>query len=271
MSTTRKIQSTKNYRMFTRCQENRPTKPKDHKRLERSMRKYGFLQSFPIVVHRNGDKHLIVKDGQHRLQFAETLGLPVYFVEEPVDFDVSEINCTSQIWKLRDFAQTFAAKGLRPYEEGLAFADEYKLPIGTAFALLSGVVTFGHCHAAFTGGTFVIKDRRWADSVAALYSGLNALSPVLKNARLLEACMAVCRVKDFDNGRLLSCAERCREKLVAYSTKEAYLQMLDEIYNFGKQKRVALRFEAEQAMKKRSAVVQSKEKAAAKRAKEAVA
>jgi hypothetical protein len=251
-SPTSKISCTKNYSLFQRSEENRPTNIKKHKRLQQSMKQYGFLKCFPIVCTRNRHGHLIVKDGQHRLAIAETLGVPVWYVVEEVDFDVAIINCTPQAWTLRDYAQKHAANGLAVYQEGLEFAEQHKLPLGTAFSLLGGTTTFTNVQSQFVSGTFVIKDRKWADAVAGIYGPLVVMSPSKHNARLIEACMAVCRVKDFDVRRLLQGAERCREKLVPYSTRDAYLDMLEDIYNFGRHRLIGLKAAAMMEMKKRN-------------------
>lgn len=154
----RKIQATKNYRLFRRSDENRPTDLKKHKKLEQSMQHYGFLASFPIVCARDKDGNLIVKDGQHRLAIAEKLGLTVFWVEETTEFDIAEINGTGKIWTVRDYAETHAANGLQQYQDGLDFANTHGLSIGTAFALLAGTTSFGNCINQFQDGTFKIKD-----------------------------------------------------------------------------------------------------------------
>lgn len=63
--------------------------------------------------------------------------------------------------------------------------------------------------------------------------------------------MSVCRVPDFDAGRLLQCAARCRERLVSYSTRDAYLGMLEEVYNFGRKQLFGLKSAAVMAMRDR--------------------
>jgi hypothetical protein len=251
----RKILSTKNYRLFQRhSDDNRPLNLKKHSKLADSMKRYGFLRCFPIVVMRDKDGKLIVKDGQHRLAIAEELGLTVYWVEEEVDFDVAVINCAAKVWGIRDYAQKHAANGSKAYQDGLDFADQHSLTVGTAFALLAGTTSFTNCQEQFIDGTFKIKDRAWAESVAGIYGPLAMMAPAMKNARLIEACMSVCRVADFDQRRLISNAERCREKLVPYSTKEAYLDMLEAVYNFGRSKLVGLKAAAMMAMRERNAV-----------------
>lgn len=249
-----KINVTKNYKLFSRCEENRPVNLKKHRPLEMSMKEYGFLRSFPISCRRDSNKALVVKDGQHRLAIAETLGLPVYWVEDPVDFDIAKVNNGQEKWQVRDFAEKFAANGIASYREGMEFADRHGLPIGTAFALLSGYTSFTGCKDEFVAGKFMVKDRKWADNVAAIYVPLTTMAPVMRNARFIEACMAVCRVAGFDAKRLLQNAERCREKLVAYSTREAYMDMLEAIYNFGRAKLVGLKAEATMLMRERSPI-----------------
>jgi hypothetical protein len=255
---TTSITCTKNYRLFERNSENRALKPKEHKRLLASMKRYGFLACFPIVCSRNGQKRLVVKEGQHRLAFAEELGLPVYYVVEDVDFDIAVINCTAKVWGLRDYAEKYAANNVAAYQEGLEFAESHRLPIGTAFALLGGTTSISNMQSAFIDGTFKVKDREWADVVASVYCTMVALAPRTRSVRFVEACMAICRVVKFDPNRMIRCAERCREKLVPYSTRDAYLDMLEEVYNYGQRRLVGLKAAALQAMKDRSPIPSKK-------------
>lgn len=259
----KKIQSTRNYRLFVRHSgENRVLDVKKHKKLMESMKLYGFLESFPIVCCRDDKGQLVVKDGQHRLMIAETLNLPVHWVEESVDFDVAIVNSTSRIWQLRDYAQKYAANGVKCYQEGIDFAERHGLPIGTAFALLAGTTSFNNCQEAFVKGEWKVKDREWADAVAGTYAPLVKMSPAVRNARFIEACMAACRVKDFDPSRLIAGAERCREKLVGYSTRDAYLDMIEAVYNFGRKHLVGVKAAAVMAMRDRNIVNVAKAKKA---------
>ncbi len=249
----RKIYRTTNYRLFQRSDENRPTDMKKHRRLLISMTKYGWIPSFPMVCRRDAENRLIVRDGQHRLVLAEKLGLSVHWVLEPIEFDIAVINCGAKPWVLRDYAEKYAANGVEPYRRGLDFAQQHKLPIGKAFALLGGTTTFNNVEPEFTDGTFKVKDQGWADAVAGLYSQMATLSPMLRNESFLAGCMAVCRVQEFDVGRLLRNAARCREKLVSYSTRDAYLDMLEAVYNWGRAKLFGLKTAAINAMRERNA------------------
>lgn len=262
MSSSRKIQATKNYRLFQKSPDNRPTDLRKHKKLIESMRKYGFLKCFPIVVTRDKDGKLVVKDGQHRLAVAEMLGLTVCWVEEETDFDIAVINCTAKIWQLKDYALKHVLNGQKQYQEGLDFAEQHHIPIGTAFALLAGTTTFSNCENQFIDGTFKIKDREWADAVAGIYSAFCTMQPVLRKNAFLEACMSVCRVEGFDPKRLIAGGQAQPEKLVNYGTRDGFLQMLEELYNFRRTTKnlVPLRMQAIATMRERNATTKSKKK-----------
>lgn len=248
----RKIQATRNYRLFARSEENRALDLKKHKKLYESMRTYGFLPCFPIVCVKNGIGPRIVKDGQHRLAIAEELGLPVYYVDEDTDFDVAVINCTPKTWTLRDYAEKHIANGKKDYVEGLEFASRHGVPLGIAFAMLSGTTSFGNVQDSFVRGDFKVKDAVWAECVGSTYSAMINLSTSLKTVRFLEACMAAARVKGFEIARLIGGAKQCRDKLVSYSTRDAFLEMMEYIYNFRRQKTVPLKFMALEAMRERN-------------------
>lgn len=259
-SPNRKISITKDYRMFGRSDENRPLNVKKHRKLELSLKEYGFLPSFPVVCHRDNKGKLIVKDGQHRLAIAETLGLPVPWIEEPIDFDVAKINCAQEKWQLKDYALKYSRNGLKQYQDGIEFAEEYGLAIGVAFALLAGTTSFANIETAYVTGKFQIKDRPWADAVAFVFSRMVAISPSLRKNTFVEACMAITRVEGFDAKRLIQGAERCREKLVSFSTRDAFLDMIETVYNFGRAKLVGLKSLATMALRERNATVAAKNK-----------
>jgi len=222
------------------------------------MEQSGFLCCFPVVCVRDEHKNLVVLDGQHRLAFAETLGLVVWYIVMPDGFDIPTVNNTQEKWTTRNFAETYAAKGKKAYQEGLEFADRHGIAVGTAFGLLAGTSSWTNASSDYYTGNFKIKDRAWAESVGTLYSHLVSLSPCLKNVRLLEACMCVARVEGFDPQRLIGGADRCREKLTSYSTRDAYLELLEELYNFGRKSLVGLKIAAITIMRDRNCINKGK-------------
>jgi hypothetical protein len=256
-----KLAQTKDYRMFTRCVDNRPMCPKKHKRLRKAMEMYGFLPCFPIAVVKDKSGRLVVYDGQHRLAIAETLSLAVYYVIIDEGFDIALVNCTQEKWNTRNFAETYAAQGKHQYALGLDFADDYGLPVGTAFGLLAGTGSWNNIATEYYTGDFEATDIEYAEKVGHIYSELIKMAPRIRNGRLLEACIACGRVHNFDPQRLIAGAARCRERLVSYGTRDAFLDMLEDVYNFGRKQLMPLKIAAIQVMRERNAASASGAKA----------
>jgi hypothetical protein len=251
----RTIQVTKDYDLFERSEDNRDTTMAGRKKLIASMEKYGFIPSFPVVVRRDDAGKLVVVDGQHRLLIARHLGLPVYFVEESAEFVTAEVNETMRTWTVSDYVQTWARNGHKDYVEAQEFARRHGVTVGKACSILGGTVSQGNIDHQIRNGTFKIKDREWAEAVAGLYTTVCKLSKDISKTRFLEACMAVTRVKGFDLERMTTQAKKCREKLTGYSTRDGNLEMLEEVYNYGRKQMFGLKVAALMALRERSAAV----------------
>jgi len=250
------IMCTDNYRLFRSSIDNRDLNLPEHKKLEKSMKLYGFLRSCPIIVRRDKSGILIVVDGQHRLAFAERLGLSVWYVEETVDFDIADLNGTVKPWKFRDYVQNYAKRGYKQYEELLQFAALHQIPLQVATCLLGGTLTFSNIQLAFRRGDFRIKERSRAEMVVKIYAAFKAVCDSLTSVRLIEAIVAASRIEGFDPSRLTDNLANCRDKLHSYSTRDGFLEMLEDIYNFRKKTVVPLKFNAIQAMRKRNPIHQ---------------
>ena len=258
---TAKIQATKNYRLFHRHDdENRPLNIATRRKLKESMQLYGFLKCYPIICRRDKNGKLIVKDGQHRLAIAEELGLTVYWINDDADFDVAIVNSAAKGWVNKDYALKWAANGITAYQEILDLADRFKMQVSNAAALLAGTTAFQNIGDEFKDGTFKVKDRKWAEAVCVLYSQMCEIGPRVKDNHFLAACMAVCRLPEFDSKRLIAGAERCREKLVKYGTRDGYLEMIEEVFNFGRSKRHPVKIPAQNAMRDRNVAFKKKTK-----------
>lgn len=246
------LRATKDYGLFTHSRDNRPTDLSNRKGLLESMQKYGFLPAYPIHCVRARDGKMEIRDGQHRFAMAQKLGLPVWYVVLADDVSVPEINNTQKAWTPLNYAQCFAAQGNQHYADLIEFAKKYAVPVTLAAAILAGTACPHNIRAAFASGEFVIKTPARAHSIAHVFSALVKLNRSVRNARLLEAIYAVSHIKEVEMQRIVEGATRCPEKLVAYGTKDGYLEMLEELYNFGRRVRVPIKIPAENAMKERN-------------------
>lgn len=247
------VKSTTNYDMFVlHNPENRPVNESRHRKLRDSLKKYGTLPYWPIVVHRNGSGKLHVDDGQHRLHFAKALKLPVYYVESSHDFDIADINSTQAPWAFRDYAERFVEAGNEHYIEAFEFSDQHKIPLQVAFTVLAGHSAWGgDVNKLVRDGRFSVRDRQYANMFAATYAPVAAMSKNCRNAAFQQACMAACRVPGFDPSRFVRNASKHTERLESRSKREAYLQDMEEIYNLRHSKKIPLKFAAIEALSKR--------------------
>jgi hypothetical protein len=253
-----KINVTTNYKLFSRGEDNRPLDLKRHKPLKESMEKYGFIPDYHIMCERDTKGNLVIKDGQHRFYFAQLLGLPIYWSETQTEFDVADVNTAQRGWLPMDYAQRFSADGREDYTELIEFKTEHEVPLTIAAQLLAGVTTFATIAQRFYAGDFRVTDRPWARSVVAVYAPIVKVHKKLKTRVFLLSCMAVARVKGFSAKRLVDGISHCREKIAAYATRDGYLQMLEEIYNYRRKEQIGLRIDAINVMRARNPLERKK-------------
>lgn len=249
------IHKTDDYGKFALDDDNREVDLTRRKRLIDSMKKHGFIASFPVVCTQGENNKLNVKDGQHRLAVAKMLKIPVYYSIEDVDFNIAEINNTPKNWSPGDYAQLWNKKGVKDYAELLEFQERYGLTITMSINILVGQSTGnGGNLQAFRQGEFRIRNREFAERVAYTYSSLAKMSKQVRNNQFQTAVSALCLVDKFDPDRLIRNAGKCTERLRSCSTRDAYMQDLEDIYNYGVPSRrlVALKIEAVRELAKRT-------------------
>lgn len=248
-----KLRTTKDYSMFVSSDNNRPTDD-SRKRLMESMKAHGYLAAYPLFCIRTSSGKLEIQDGQHRLLTAQTLGLAVWYVILNEQVNIANLCATQKTWVTSDYAKCYAAQGKSDYVRLLEFVEKHKIPVALAAAVLAGTCSYSNCRQAFVSGTFKIKNSSLAETVATIYGRFYRMSSSVRNVRLLAAVYAVCMTSGFDPARMIENAARCQEKLVSYSTTAAYLAMLEDIYNFGRKNRVAIKVPAENIMRERNPV-----------------
>lgn len=126
---------TTNYAIFKIVDTNRQLSEPHIETLIKSIKKYGFFKSKPITIN----QFFQVSDGQHRLEAAKRLNIPVHYEIDNIDVDESMIvlNNTSNNWRLNEFINHYAAKGYSSYIELQNFYKNYS----TEFIGVSNIVS----------------------------------------------------------------------------------------------------------------------------------
>ena len=163
----KQIMETNNYGRYELHEFNRDLeKLKD---LESSMKKYGFLNAFPLLVFRNNKNKLVIVDGHHRFAVAQKLGITVKYVEEKKDNipQMYELENAKNAWKLKAYITSFVREGKDNYMALKNYHDETGIPYNLAAAmLLNGTGGGGNYAQKVKTGVFKPGDTRHADKVA---------------------------------------------------------------------------------------------------------
>jgi hypothetical protein len=236
------IRITKNHADFRIMTGNRSVDRNHVQRLKREMEYDPLLLRYsPILVN----EHMFVIDGQHRLQAAKELGLPVhYVVGEGMTVDVARhLNATQRQWTLLDFAHSYADSGKEDYQKFLEANHTFSNISPSVVRLyLSGLATHSDTDD-FRRGAFKIKDFDIG------INNLNKLSVVTrKSGNQMNTPMARSFLQlftdnpDFDFDHFMSKLDRenARGMLIASSTIRNCLRSIEDVYNFQSNTRVRL-------------------------------
>lgn len=251
-----KVQSTRNYSLFTTDITNRPIDTRraiaSQKKIRKSMEKYGFLP-FPLLVKRTGDK-LKVLDGQNRLAVATSLALPVFYVETDRD-DIVIADCAAgqSPWNVNDYVGSFAKQGNREMQTLLDFAAQHKLPVARAASLLAGDCAHsGNVQGQIKAGKFRVRDLEYAHRVARIVSAVAQLAPWARSANAAGAISRFVRVAEFSDDRMMKAVRAHPHLLRNTPDIEGLSEMFEAVYNHAFRSPIPLAFRAKEEAKKRS-------------------
>jgi len=246
-----KTTATRNYALFSFAKNNRPYRPAKHKTLYQSMTEKGFDPDCPIDCFRTAEGRLIVVDGQHRLNFAKELGLPVFY-RIVAHESAREFNRTAVAWDISDYIVSHIGDGNKAVAEMEEFRIQYGISPAMAEMLLSGRVAFSQ-GKTIKDGNVQIKNRPFAEKVASTIAAIKQVFPYATEMKFVTAVARFCYVPEFAPSRLIEKIRSMPGLLVRQPTVNAYTSALAEIYNYDMKKhRIDIKFMADEAMRKRN-------------------
>jgi len=103
------ILTTTNYDQFKRLDSNRDISERNYKKLVQSLGKKNVYGGSTILVKEHTDGYYYIYEGQHRFEALKSLKQPIDFVinQDLSEDDVSLMNTTSEVWKLKDFLKQY--------------------------------------------------------------------------------------------------------------------------------------------------------------------
>jgi hypothetical protein len=128
------VKETKNYTIFQKHAHNRELTEGNVLKIMRSLQVKNLLEYRPILV----DAKMRIIDGQHRLEAAKRLDIPVYYQmqEELIPSDIIQFNDKSKPWAREDYLNFWCTEGNVQYIKLKNFMDKNKISLSTSLAVL---------------------------------------------------------------------------------------------------------------------------------------
>jgi len=227
---------TKNYDLFKFRHANRLI---DHglvSRLKKSIEKIGFIKSRPVLINENFE----IIDGQHRFIACKELDMPIYYermqMNGRADEIIVELNKNQLVWRLEEYIQFYASKGVDCYIKLLQFQKNYKLDPSQSIGIYFGAN--GSCSAGIKkGNKFNIFEK--ADDVAIFIKEINIFLPFAKKMHFVRAAVILfikaneTQIKKLFDNRLL---------IFEQPSVDTYLILFENIINrYNKANKIKLR------------------------------
>lgn len=150
------MESTKNYDMFMKYAGNRPVDRRYVDQLIYSISQENLLEQNPIIVNEYNE----VIDGQHRLESAKVLQLPIFYVVRPGAGarEVVLLNNGRKNWKPEDYLRLYAeGQKKESYIYIQDFIKSHGFPLATSLLIIQGPFKEMKECAAFRDGDFTLK------------------------------------------------------------------------------------------------------------------
>lgn len=222
------LYETSDYDLFTLVKGNRQIHQGHVKNLMVSIMKKNLLRQNPISVNEKFE----VIDGQHRLNAARGLGIPVPFkvMDGATLAEVQLLNAHNKQWVLNDYLNSFIIRGNRDYVELKEFVETYHISISIALQLLSGSTARPQeAIRVFKEGNFKIKDREEAEKFADKLFELEEYSMpgVWRDREFMNALITFNRTNS--HAELMSKLRAGKGMIMRALTTGDYLRQLDRI------------------------------------------
>jgi len=225
-----RVKETTDYTIFERSSQNRNLSIPQVNRLRRSMHQNGFLLSFPISCIEDGNGVLLVTDGQHRLEAAKALGIPVYYVIEEKSVDPSVIP-TQKKWTAADFLNRYAAAGNETYLYIKQVAQHFGVSSTTAAALLLNDLNNNRTNE-FRSGNAEIRTKEEALSALSCAKNCLRVNPNLLINPLVKTIFRIHVLRNVDFHKALMRIEQNTDQMVRFNSMDRGYEEIEKAYNF---------------------------------------
>ncbi len=233
------VSTTKDYSIFKIHPSNRPIDENNLKKIVDSIRSKNLLQFRPIVVNTKME----IIDGQHRLAAAKILDIEVYYTISR-DSDANDIillNVNQKKWAIDDYVHYYISIGNENYIKFSKFKQNEKIDSRQTLRLMgkSGSSSL----KVFREGKFQFPEDEKVDFLKIKISEYDDIIDTIKTTKIggnlicaragfKEALLEMIKSQEFETELFKHKLSFNIDKIRICSTREGYLGMLRDIYNW---------------------------------------
>jgi hypothetical protein len=222
-----KILSTKDYKMFKAITSNREVDDKHVRKLMASIEDKNLLHLNPILVN----EAMQIVDGQHRLEAAMLLKVPIYYVIDNNigKSDISLLNKTKKNWGLMDYINFYTIEKKPGYDELSALISKYpECPVN----ILLKLIAMDGYNREWKDGYVDVSHKEEAERILQYAAWFGNYLKFAMQGKFLMALQILVRSGQYDHDKMIMRVEEQPRSLVACITITQYVEMLEEIYNY---------------------------------------
>lgn len=216
-----------------------PEKDNHIRRLRKNMRENGYIKDYPIIV--NSD--LVIQAGHHRYWAAvfENIGAWVKVVDT---YDIRERSLAEGLvkkWSSGSWIEYYANQNTGSYPRIREFIKKYGLGVKSAIMILLDK-TSEPCDSDFeelAHGTFKVnnwEDAEYKATQIFAFSSICSKPREWKSTHFVAAVLKCLKTEGYDHSSMIEKAKIQSRKLRIQRTRKYNLEMLQEIYNYNRQK-----------------------------------
>lgn len=236
------IYKTTNYSIFKFRDDNRTISLSHVEALSRKMKEKGWIPGSYAVINEKGE----VIDGQHRINAAMKVGVPVFYtIEKKTGFDhIQDLNQSQKNWSKGDHIHGWVTKGNQNYITLDRYCKKYPEFKLTEMLMFLNNSQVNISKEVFESGGFVVRSMNIANE---WISNFQKLEPYFEKGYsksiFVRAMLRVMLRKEFSFEEFIHKVSVRPGMIHMCGTVDQYIEMIETIYNYNRRGgKVNLRF-----------------------------
>lgn len=161
--------------------------------------KEGFIS--PVIVN----EHMVVIDGQHRVEHAKKAGVPVEYIIKPGlnEHDIVRMNTTQRKWNMLNYIESYANQGSEEYVSLLNLLNKKYAGTTVVISVARNNTTAGGVNELIKSGDFEFIDFEETLNFLKYYEKFRKETDTPKRTKPALALFSLFRIEGFDGNRLI--------------------------------------------------------------------